>query len=108
MNSLSYWLSLAQVKTNAAFFIAFRMRSLSHNSLFHGIYRFRQLTEFGFYITDTKNQSLIGRVRCLQDKSVTCDTNAPAMLSYSYLYDKLNNVLSDDSFILSEYNLPVV
>ncbi len=30
------------------------------------------------------------------------------MLSASYLYDKLDNALLDDSFILSEYNLPVV
>ncbi len=30
------------------------------------------------------------------------------LLSYSYLYSKLNNALSDDSFILPEYNLPVV
>ncbi len=43
-----------------------------------------------------------------KDKNVKRDTNALAMLSYSYLYDKLNNALSDDSFILSENNLPVV
>ncbi len=43
-----------------------------------------------------------------KDKNVKCDTNALAMLSYSYLYDRLNNVLTDDSLILSEYNLLVV
>ncbi len=43
-----------------------------------------------------------------KDKNVKCDTNALATLSYSYLYDKLNNALSDDSFIVSEYNMPVV
>ncbi len=43
-----------------------------------------------------------------KDKNVKRDTNALAMLSYSYLNDKLNNALSDDSFILSENNLPVV
>ncbi len=41
-------------------------------------------------------------------KNVKPDTNVLAMLSYSYLYDKLNDALSDDSFILSENNLPVV
>ncbi len=43
-----------------------------------------------------------------KDKNVKRDTNVLAMLSYSYLYDKLNNALSDDSFILSENNLRVV
>ncbi len=43
-----------------------------------------------------------------KDKNIKRDTNALARLSYSYLYDKLNNALSDDSFILSENNLPVV
>ncbi len=43
-----------------------------------------------------------------KDKNVTRDANALAMLSYSYLHDKSNNALSDDSFILSENNLPVV
>ncbi len=48
VNSISYWLSLAQLKTNAAFFFAFRMHSLSHKSLFHGSYRLRRLTAFLF------------------------------------------------------------
>ncbi len=43
-----------------------------------------------------------------KSKNVKRDTNAFAMLSYSYLYDKLNNALSEDSFILPEYNLPVI
>ncbi len=43
-----------------------------------------------------------------KDKSVKRDTNALAMVSYSNLYGKLNSVLSDDSFIISENNLPVV
>ncbi len=43
-----------------------------------------------------------------KDRSVKRDTNALTMLPYSYLYDKLSNVLSDDSFISSENNLPVV
>ncbi len=43
-----------------------------------------------------------------KDKNVKRDTNALAMLSYSYLYDKLNNALWYDSFILSENNLPIV
>ncbi len=50
------------LKTNAAFFIALRMPSLSHKILFHGTYRLRRLTTFGFRLTDTKKQSLIGRV----------------------------------------------
>ncbi len=66
VNSISYWLSLAQLKPNATFFIAFRMHSLSHKSLFHDTSRFRWLTTFGFCITDTKNQSLIGHAWCLQ------------------------------------------
>ncbi len=41
-------------------------------------------------------------------KNIKRDTNALAMLSYSYLYDKLNNALSDDSSILSENILPIV
>ncbi len=61
VNSISYWLSLAQLKTNAPFFIAFRMHSLLHTSLCHGTYRLRRLTTFGCFITDTKSQSLIGR-----------------------------------------------
>ncbi len=43
-----------------------------------------------------------------KDKNVKRDNNALAMLSFSYLYDKLNGALSDDSFIISENNLPVV
>ncbi len=43
-----------------------------------------------------------------KDKNVKRDINALAVLSYYYLYDKLNNALSDDNFILSENNLPVV
>ncbi len=31
-----------------------------------------------------------------------------SLLSFSYLYDKLNSALADDSFILSENNLPTV
>ncbi len=48
VNSISYWLSLAQLKTNVAFFIALRMHSLSHESLFHCTHRLRRLTAFGF------------------------------------------------------------
>ncbi len=55
VNSISYCLSLAQLKTNAPFFIAFRMHSLLHESLFYGTYRLRRRTTFGFCITDTKN-----------------------------------------------------
>ncbi len=43
-----------------------------------------------------------------KDKNVKRDNKALAMLSFSYLYDKLNSALSDDSYILSENNLPVV
>ncbi len=43
-----------------------------------------------------------------KDKNVKRDANALALLSYSYLYDKLNSALSDDNFILSENNLPIV
>ncbi len=43
-----------------------------------------------------------------KDENVKRDTNALATLSYSYIYGKLNNALSDDSFILSENSLPVV
>ncbi len=43
-----------------------------------------------------------------KDKNVKCDTNVLAMLSFSYLYDRLNNAPSDDSLILSEYNVPVI
>ncbi len=62
MNSISYWLSLAQLNTNVFFLSALRMHSLLHERLFHGTYRLRRLTSFGFRITDTKDQSLIGRV----------------------------------------------
>ncbi len=41
-------------------------------------------------------------------KNVKRDTNALAMLFNTYLYDKLDNALRDDSFILSENSLPVV
>ncbi len=57
VNSISYWLSLAEFKTNAAFFIAFRMHSLSHKSLFHGTYRLRRLTAFGFVSLISKTNS---------------------------------------------------
>ncbi len=43
-----------------------------------------------------------------KDENVKRDTNALAMLFNSYLYDKLNSALSDDSLIFSENNLPVV
>ncbi len=43
-----------------------------------------------------------------KDKNVKRDTNALAMLLYSYLYDKLDNALKNDSFILSENSLPAV
>ncbi len=43
-----------------------------------------------------------------KDKNVKRDTNALAMLFHSYLYDKLDNALKGDSFILSENNLPAV
>ncbi len=43
-----------------------------------------------------------------KDKNVKWHTNALTMLSNSYLYDKLNSALSDDSVILSENNLSVV
>ncbi len=43
-----------------------------------------------------------------KDENAKRDNNALAMLSFSYLYDKLNGALSDDSFIISENNLPVV
>ncbi len=109
VKSSSYWLSLTQLKTNVSFFSAFRKHSLLHESLFHDTYRLRRLTSFGFRITDTKNQSLIGRVWCSQKiKNVKRDTNAPAMLCHFYLYDKLDTALSDDSFILSENSLPAV
>ncbi len=42
-----------------------------------------------------------------KDKIVKRETNALAILSYSYLYDKLNNALSGDIFILAENYLPV-
>ncbi len=42
-----------------------------------------------------------------KDKNVKRDTNALAMLSYSYLYDNLNSALSDDTFILPANNLTV-
>ncbi len=42
------------------------------------------------------------------DKNVKRETNGLAMLLYSYIYDKLENALKDDSFILSENNLPIV
>ncbi len=43
-----------------------------------------------------------------KDKNVKRDTNAFVVLSDSYLYDKWDNALYDDSFILSETNLPVI
>ncbi len=43
-----------------------------------------------------------------KDENVKRDTTSLAMLSYSYIYDKLNNALSDDSFILPKNSLPVV
>ncbi len=43
-----------------------------------------------------------------KDKNVKRDNNALAMLSFSFLYDKVNSALSDDSFILSENNLSVI
>ncbi len=43
-----------------------------------------------------------------KDKNVKRDNNALAVSLYSYLYDKLGNALSDDSFILSENSLPAV
>ncbi len=95
MNSISYWLSLAQLTTNATFFIAFRMHSLSHKSLSHSTYRLRRLTTFGFRITDTKNQSLIMYSMYVSDanKAQNRYTNALAMLFHSNLHDKLDNAL---------------
>ncbi len=43
-----------------------------------------------------------------KDQNVKRDTNALAMLSFSYFYDKLDNTLKDDSFISSENSLPAV
>ncbi len=43
-----------------------------------------------------------------KDRNVKRDTNALAMLFYSYLYDKLGNALYEDSFILSENILSAV
>ncbi len=80
------------------------MPSLLHKSLIQGTYQLRRLTTFGFRIIDTKNQSLM----LTKDKNVKRDTNALAMLPFSYLYDKLDNALQDDSFILSENSLPAV
>ncbi len=37
-----------------------------------------------------------------KEKNVKRDANALAMLSYSYLYDKMNSALSDDRFILKD------
>ncbi len=62
VNSISYWLSLGQLKTNVFFFSAFKMHSLLQKNLFHGTYRLRRLATFSFCITDTKNPPLIGRV----------------------------------------------
>ncbi len=42
------------------------------------------------------------------NKNVKRETNALAILFHSYLYDKLDNALEDDSFILSENSLPAV
>ncbi len=64
VNSISYWLSPAQLETDVFFFCALRMHSLLHKSLFHGAYRLQRLTTFGFRITDTKNRFLVGRVWC--------------------------------------------
>ncbi len=97
MNSISYWLSLAQLKTNATFLIAFRMHSLSHKILFHD-------TDCIMFLYHWYQKS-IPDWSCLmltKDKNVKRDTDALAMLSYSYLNDKLNNGLSDGGFILSE------
>ncbi len=41
-------------------------------------------------------------------QNVKRDTNALAILFHFYLYDKLDNELQDDSFILSENSLPAV
>ncbi len=40
-----------------------------------------------------------------KDKNVKRDNYALAVSLYSYLYDKLDNELLDDSFILSENSL---
>ncbi len=42
-----------------------------------------------------------------KDQNVKRETNALDMLSFSHLYGQLDNTLKDDSFILSENNLPV-
>ncbi len=94
VNSISHWLSQAQLKTKAPFFIAFRMHSLLHKSLFHGTYRLRRLTAFRFL--HHWYQKSIPDLSCLmltKDQNVYRDTHAPTMLSFSYLYDKLDNTL---------------
>ncbi len=41
-----------------------------------------------------------------KDKNVKRDNNALTVSLYSYLYDKLDNALWDDNFILPENSLP--
>ncbi len=43
-----------------------------------------------------------------KDKNANRDTNAFVLLSDSYLFDKLDDAIWDDSLILSENNLPIV
>ncbi len=43
-----------------------------------------------------------------KDKNVKRETNVLDMLFHSYLYDKLDNALKDDSFILPENSLSAV
>ncbi len=64
VNWISYWLSLANIKTNDPFFIDFWMQLPYHKSSFRDTYRFRQVITFGFCIADIDNQSRIGRFWC--------------------------------------------
>ncbi len=101
VNAISYWLSLAQLKTNTAFFIALGMHSLSHKSLFHGTY-------FGFVslIPKTNPWYVVSDAHKRQNRKTWYQR--ARYVFFSYLYDKLNNAFQDGSFILSENNLPVV
>ncbi len=102
MNSISFGLSYAQIKMNVSFFIVTqkfvsRHLSIAAVSNIHFLHRRFQLS-----IPDWSS------LKPIKGKNVNCVANAFDMLTASCLYDKLDNTLLDDSFVLSEDNLPVV
>ncbi len=94
VNSITYWLSHAQIKMNVSFFIAFSDAVIVTQNFVSRHLSIAAVSYIQFL--NRRFQISISDWSCrkpTKDKNVKPDANAFDMLSASYLYDKLDNAL---------------